>query len=86
MAVTRGYCLSVSCEFKQKPRKLEKDNIVSQRIFTLCRNSSKRKEASCIEFGSGTSYTRKPHFSVEELLCYFEVGMGWKLGYILLLA
>lgn len=58
----------------------------SQRIFTLWGDSAKRKEVSCIEFGSDTSYTRKPHFSAEKLSCCFEVGTGWKLCYILLLA
>lgn len=73
--------MSVFRELKQKKkkkptaRKLEKDNMVSQRIFTLWGDGSKRKEASGIEFGSDTSYTETT-FSVEKLFCCVEVGMG----------
>ena len=41
-----------------------------------------KKAASGTELGGGTSYTRKLHFSVEKLFCYFEVGVGWKLYFI----
>ena len=82
MAVTWSYCLSVFSELKQKTRELGMDNLGSQRIFIWWRNSSKRKAASGTKFGSGTSYTRKLHFSVEKLFCYLGVGVGWKLYFI----
>ena len=59
MAVTWSFCLSVFSELKQKTRKLGMGNLGS--------HSSKRKAASGTEFGSGTSYARKLHFSVEKL-------------------
>lgn len=54
----------------------------SKNIRIVGKHSSKRKEASCTEFGSGTSYARKLHFSVESYSVI--LGLGWVGNYVTL--
>lgn len=50
--------------------------MVSQRIFILWGNSARRKEVSCIEFGSCTNYAKKSSFFFLTLRMYSVI---WRL-------